>query len=278
MIAMPHQRGFTLIEVVMVVVLIGIIAGILAPFITQSVNAYSATRSRTDLVAKGRLALERINREVRQAVPNSIKTDGNGIQFVTSRTGGRYVDLHDNFGTGINYPANNRFKKNAALTGLYILGTGYVHQANDHLVIGNTSPSDLSLVSPSAIVPLTSTPTPRDADNDTIFDSQQLSFASHRFPHDSPARHFQIADAVHEICPNLPELNWKHTPGFSGYGNSSCDATANDPVLVDGVTSVTFSYDPGTPQSSGVLRIDLQLTDGTETVDMYHEIHVRNTP
>ncbi len=54
---------------------------------------------------------------------------------------------------------------------------------------------------------------------------------------------------------------------------------ADDAVLVDGVQAVTsFTYDAGTPGSTGVLRIDLALSDGDETIRLYHEIQVRNTP
>jgi hypothetical protein len=50
--------------------------------------------------------------------------------------------------------------------------------------------------------------------------------------------------------------------------------------LVDGVASVNFVYAPGNPQSTGVLRVDLQLTDATtsQSIRLYREIQVRNTP
>ena len=63
--------------------------------------------------------------------------------------------------------------------------------------------------------------------------------------------------------------------------DNAVDYTAADPILVDGVTNVTFGYNPGATQASGVLRIDLQLTDTTsadESIRLYHEVHIRNTP
>lgn len=269
-----RQRGFTLIEMVMVVVLIGIIAGILAPFITQSVRAYVDTQSRTELVARGRLALERLNRELRQAVPNSLEVVGGGIQFLSSRAGGRLVAVDDNFGTAFAVPSR-RFIKGINRTRLYAVTTGLAVQAAvDQLVIGNTSPANLK--ANSTIVQL-------DAIENTALvpdgtdQGQILRFGNMTFSNDSPGRHFQIADAVHEICRNGTTLNWRLRAGNAGY-NDACDAGAGDPVLVDGVDVATFTYQPGTPESSGVLRIRLQLRDGAETVDLYHEIHVRNTP
>jgi MSHA biogenesis protein MshO len=273
MAGLSRQHAFTLIEVVMVVVLIGIIAGILAPFITQSVRAYVDTQSRAELVARGRLALERINREIRQAVPNSLEVVGGGIQFLSSRAGGRLVAIDDDFGTAFAVPSR-RFIKGVNRTRLYAVATGLAFQASDHLVIGNTSPANLK--TNSTIVPLAAIENTALVPDGTD-QGQILQFANHTFSNDSPGRHFQIADAVHEICLNGAALNWRRSAGNAGY-NNACDAGAGDPVLVDGVAAATFSYNPGTPVSSGVLRIELRLTDGSETIALYHEIHVRNTP
>ena len=59
------SRGFTLIEVVITIVIVGIIAGIAAMIILQGVRAYSAEQSRSDVHYQARLAVERMAREVR---------------------------------------------------------------------------------------------------------------------------------------------------------------------------------------------------------------------
>jgi len=91
------QTGFTLIEMITVIVLLGIIAGILTPFIAKTMQAYTHSKARAELVAKGRLALERLTREVHQAIPNSLSvlSGGSGIEFARSRAGGRYVERFD---------------------------------------------------------------------------------------------------------------------------------------------------------------------------------------
>ena len=274
----PTQAGFTLVELVMVIVLVGIVAGILAPMIVQSVNAYRDSQSRSELVARGRLALERLARQVRQAAPNSLLVlneagGGEGIQFLTAREGGRYVDLHDDFGAA-SYPAAGRFKKNANLNQLYIVGTDYVRQGNDHFVLGNTSPAEL--IAGTTVVQLGADPANYDADGDGTADSQILTL-NHSFPNDSPGKHFEICDFTHEVGLIGNAITWHRAAGITGYDNNG-DWVAGDPVLVDGVSSVDFTYAAGTPESSGVLRIDLKLTDGAETIRLYHEVHVRNTP
>ncbi|MEO5657580.1 MAG: type II secretion system protein, partial [Nitrospiria bacterium] len=59
------QEGFTLIELVITIVLVGIIAGVGALFLQQGVRAYISADARTDLTNQGRLAIERMAREIR---------------------------------------------------------------------------------------------------------------------------------------------------------------------------------------------------------------------
>lgn len=59
-------RGFTLIEIVLTIVLVGIVAGVAAVIIMQGTSAYSTGRSRLEAHEQARFALERMSREVRQ--------------------------------------------------------------------------------------------------------------------------------------------------------------------------------------------------------------------
>jgi prepilin-type N-terminal cleavage/methylation domain-containing protein len=59
------SRGFTLVEIIITIVIVGIIAGIAAMIILQGVRAYSAEQSRGDVHYQARLAVERMVREVR---------------------------------------------------------------------------------------------------------------------------------------------------------------------------------------------------------------------
>ncbi|MBI5903476.1 MAG: prepilin-type N-terminal cleavage/methylation domain-containing protein [Deltaproteobacteria bacterium] len=59
------DRGFTLIELMMSIVLMGIVASTIGFIIYQGARSFQVLDTRSDLVAKGTLAMERISRELR---------------------------------------------------------------------------------------------------------------------------------------------------------------------------------------------------------------------
>lgn len=275
-----QQAGFTLIEMVTVIVLLGIVAGILTPFIAKAMQAYTHSQARASLVNKGRLALERLAREVHQAVPNSLTVlaGGNGIEFVRSRAGGRYVEQFDDFGSEFSR-MNRRFRKNANLTQLYAVGTGLSFTTGDVLVIGNTSPADLRAGNTATALSSIVATTAAGPGNDGTSNGQIMNFASQSFGVESPGKHFSIADRTIEVGLSGSTLRWFSTAGLADY-DAAVDWAGTDPALTDGVSSVSFTYSPGTPQSTGVLRVDLQINDATtaQSIRLYREIQVRNTP
>ncbi len=64
---MRNSRGFTLIEIIISIVLVGIIAGVAALIIMKGVRAYSDETSRSNVHYQARLAMERMAREVKIA-------------------------------------------------------------------------------------------------------------------------------------------------------------------------------------------------------------------
>ena len=66
-IAIGGQKGFTLIEIVMVIVILGVIGAFTFQFVAHGVQAFKKSSARKDLYDQGRLALERMVRELRDA-------------------------------------------------------------------------------------------------------------------------------------------------------------------------------------------------------------------
>lgn len=99
------QRGFTLIELAFVIMLVGGIALALTSSLTSGLGAYSATRDSLDGLAQLRISMERIAREVRniraQAGAYEISTR-NSTQLVFTNWDGVVVSID-----GSNLPVIN---------------------------------------------------------------------------------------------------------------------------------------------------------------------------
>ena len=95
------QGGFGLIELVMVIVILGVVGATVAVFMRQPVDAYVDTTRRAALSDLADGAVRRISRDVRRALPNSVRNPSSQcIEFIPTRTGGRYRAALSSTGTG----------------------------------------------------------------------------------------------------------------------------------------------------------------------------------
>ena len=69
------QQGFTLIEMVISIVLLGVVGVSLSAIIQHSMTIYTDTTTREELLLQGRFVTERMHKEIRDAVPNSVQVN-----------------------------------------------------------------------------------------------------------------------------------------------------------------------------------------------------------
>lgn len=263
----PHlHRGFTLIELITTIILLGIVASALIPVLTNTLDIFDAGSARTTLVEKGRFAMQRMVREIRQAVPNSIEVindaGGNpGLQFLKPKTMGRY--------------SGNIAAASLALNGTHYLDAGSVHQlANgDVLLIGLTQPADIR--PPNAVVTITVNDTnPADAYTDVDLTNNPTVA--------SPGNHFFILDGsaaagsvneVQQIGLNNDAIYLHQSPNLNSYNDSVGDWSAADPLLVDGVTAFSVNYD----SNSAIVTLELTLEERSESISLAQQIKIRGS-
>src|SRR2546422_10495664 len=82
-------RGVTLIEMIIAMVITGIVVA-MSIFFANPLQQAVDTTTRAELADIADNALQRIGRDVRLALPNSVRTNGTVIEFIPLRTGGRY--------------------------------------------------------------------------------------------------------------------------------------------------------------------------------------------
>lgn len=86
--------GFTLVEMVIVIVLLGIIGSIVAVFLVRPVEGYRDLARRAALVEAAESALRRMQRDIRTALPNSVRrtatASGFALELIPVLDGARY--------------------------------------------------------------------------------------------------------------------------------------------------------------------------------------------
>ncbi len=77
------SSGFTLIELIMVMVLLSIIGVMGGKFISQSFQGFADTQTRTEMYEEGKTALIRLEREIHVAIPNAISVSGSNGETIS---------------------------------------------------------------------------------------------------------------------------------------------------------------------------------------------------
>jgi MSHA biogenesis protein MshO len=274
-----HHRppaGFTLIEMIMVIVITGIIAGIVAVFIRAPVQGYADSVRRAELTDAADVALRRITRDVHLALPNSLRVlvANQSFEFISTKSGGRYRDAADG-STGGNFLSFT----SSASTDFDVLGTMPSMAANDYVVIYNlgTAPAnayDCSATPPGCniarIASFPSANTVRLASN---------VFAAQTPPLPSPSSRFQVVDKNEQVVRYTCDGTSLTRATLCSLGTTGC--TASSATLAGGgstTASCTIDYTSAATGRNGLLYISLTLTQGGESVSLFQQIHMDNTP
>ncbi|NBB91643.1 MAG: prepilin-type N-terminal cleavage/methylation domain-containing protein [Gammaproteobacteria bacterium] len=267
------SRGFTLIELILVIVLVGILAVVATVFILPPFQAAADLERRAMLVDATDLAIDRITREARNALPNSLRVPAaNQVELITTVTHGRYRRLPaPGGGSEIFVPARSSGTFDvlgglleAAAVQVRGPGTDCGTPAGHCLSVYNTGQPGFDAWSGDNLAAIT------DAGAGFIeYDSGGSGppFATH-----SPQQRFHVIDlTVRYVCSG-GQLRRQ-----AGYGVGASPSGAGR-LVADNITSCQFSYNPGTSARRGLLTVRLDLADEGESVFLLGQAQVLNTP
>jgi MSHA biogenesis protein MshO len=259
------QRGFTLIELIIVIVLLGILGAMGAGFISEAFKGFFDTDIRMEMYEEGKSALVRMEREIHIALPNAVDIStttqsGDTISFgVVDETSmaksgvfGQYEEEHP---TGDTFITDRAAALETGLVSIY--NTGW-----DVFIDG------------SRIYNISST------------DVKKMDFAPETIGPASPyGRYYAIRpEAVRFIIENgvLNRRTTEVTTGGITIANFSNDALATPQPMARNVDKITnldfFTYTPGTSTRNSVVSIHFAISNNNETVNFHKEVQIRNVP
>ncbi|MEW6593269.1 MAG: type II secretion system protein [Thermodesulfobacteriota bacterium] len=251
------ESGFTLVELIIVIVLLGILGAVGAGFITTAFQGFFDSDVRMEMYEEGKTALVRMEREIRIAVPNAVDvsagvTAGDTISFgvvdenAMAGVFGQYTEEHPSGTTAIT-------DRTAALP-LNTLASLY-----------NTNWAIFSNGSRTYRV--------------TAVNGNQMTLDRVIGPASPYQRYYAVRPQAVRFTVSGATL-FRATAPVSAAG--AVGAFGNPQILARNVAASGglpfFNYEQGSSTRNSVVTIHFALSRNNETVTFHQEVQVRNVP
>ena len=282
------QSGFTLVELVITIALMTIVISFMAMFIAGPVRAYNDQTRRAELVDVAESSLRRVARDIRSALPNSVRVANAGglfaLEMLNTVDGVRYRDRpppgnpakrlrfagpDDAFNSVGQFNAIPRpFSSTTHYLSIYNVGV----PGADAYELANV------ITPPGTRIDIDADATP-DEDNVRLTPAYQFAFAS------PGQRVYLVDEPVSWICDTVTGTLVRYTDyaitadhADRDSGGELLGAGASAALVADNVSACAVTYAPGTSQRSGLVTLTISVADAGESVSLLHQVHVNNVP
>lgn len=290
--------GFTLIEMIMVITITGIIAGMVAIFIRAPIESYFDASRRAELTDLADTVTRRLARDIRLALPNSVRHPVDAstqcIEYIPTKIGGRYRAAPTGTGSGdiLDFTATDDRFDMLWLNSSLPAGDRIV--AGDVVVVYNDGSSTGSAYTGDNAIAVASLAEPGGTAGTTAINfvgtGAAAPFNRKQLPADSPSHRFQVIPAgehvVAYVCSGGTLYRYRRTLSAAWGQPADCAAMAagaTAATLVENVSTCSIRYEPpgsgtGATGRFGIVAISLEISQAGEAVKLYHQVRVENTP
>lgn len=260
-----RNSGFTLIEMILVIVVMGILATVTTSYLGLGARMYAESSDRDKLLSQSRFAVERMVRELRNVVPNSVRVDtsGNCIEFMPLLNAGRYVSIPVT-------PAT------AAVVQIFshLPVAEWNVQANDYLTIYPTEPAHIYNPALGRTVRLTGA---------TNTNPIQFTFPSTSFPVSSPSNRLYVFRSPVSYCVQGNQLFRYGNYVLQALQPAPGSGLANGVLMAEGLNNPSsipyFVFDQAVLSRNSVVHLFLSFGSGfNDDLFFNQEVHIPNVP
>ena len=247
-----------------VIVILSIVASIGSSFVVSALDSYRATHVRQILAQRARLTLEQMSRELRAAVPNSVRLSSSKqcIEFMPVVAAANYLD-------DLPTTANAKSAVNSIATAPVDMDLSDAV----YLVVAPFSSGELySNGSPSVRAKLGSL-------GSAPYSNFNLATAT-TFVRNSSQHRLYLASSPLRYCVT-DDVLWR----YSNYTLSSQVVTDTDPGgtadrMSHGVTpdGNAFEISPGSEDRNTTVIMNLQFNNASQALVLQHQVAIRNVP
>jgi MSHA biogenesis protein MshO len=282
-----RQKGVTLLELIIVLVILGAVSVGIATFVRSSVDSVVLISQREQLLSTSRFALERLRKEIERAIPNSIRVNKQAgehcLQFVPFNWVSAYLDL----------PVAQSADYAASLPIIgpqQIDGTPYQITPNSELaIVYPLQPDEIyDVASMSNQLRKVRNVTACPSADCTTYTGNVLNLTlENGFPESSPAERVYFAsEAVNFCVVNNTLVRFSSAIASTQPDSSSgSDTIANNIVntLLAGSNTISSEDDPfqvfdASRLRNATVQIRLRFLVNNEQVTFQQEVHIPNAP
>lgn len=257
---MHRQHGFSLIEALVAMVITGILAAMIATFIARPIEGYVAAARRAELSDMADLALKRMALDLRSAVPNTIRTGENYVEFIPARGGGRYCT--DSYNCPNKLDGFDPKSTSISTRTFNVVGPLPPVSGGDQIVIYNTGQAGMNAYKND------------NCGRVSAVSSTAITITDRPFPYTSSSSRFYVAPASGPIRFSCNGAQVQRTTGSAPFcGVVPVPSTSL--LAAAEVVRCEFTYDT-ISSTNGLLTLRLALTNNNETVSLLHQINVDN--
>jgi MSHA biogenesis protein MshO len=285
--ATTRQTGFTLIELIVTLVVTAVVVSFMSMFISAPIRGFTDQARRSRLVDAADTALRRMGRDVRRALPNSIRTTSSAgvvaLEMLSTVDGARY--RREAPGSALQIldfsAADGSFDAVAPFTQV----AKPFSSTSAYLSIYNVGVPGADAYELANVITPAGTTITIAADGATGEDRITLSPAF-RFAYGSPTQRVFLVDGpVTYLCDPIAGTLMRYSGYTIAASQSARDshgeligAGATASLMANQISSCAVTYTAGTSERASLVSMQIAVRSQGETISLLSQVHVDNVP